>query len=289
MINKNLQAILWLLASFVISNLNDVLTKYLGNDLHYNQVIFFRFLFSFLTLLPFIALNGINQLKTKRINLHVIRGAVLFIAIWLWSAGIGNVHISVATTLSCTIPIFVLIMSFIFLKEHITWQKITATLIGFAGIVVVSQPYINHLSSVVFLLILSVILFASLDIINKKYVIAENNICMLFYSALITTIISIPFLWNIWKTPSFKELILLLSLGAGANLVLFFLLQAFAKTDISNLAPLRYFELVVSVIMGYIIFNEIPSHYTIISIIIIIPSSLWIVRNVTESPKQKIT
>ena len=72
-------------------------------------------------------------------------------------------------------------------------------------------------------------------------------------------------------------LVLLFILGASANLILFFLLKAFAVADATALAPYRYFELVVSASIAYLVFQEIPTEATILGSIVVIPSTLFII------------
>ena len=119
--------------------------------------------------------------------------------------------------------------------------------------------------------------FAILDIINKKFVIKESMISMLFYSAIVTALLALPFALQYWLAPTMEEIALLFILGASANLILFFLLKAFAVADATALAPYRYFELIVSAIIAYIVFNEIPTEETLWGALIIIPSTLFII------------
>ena len=70
---------------------------------------------------------------------------------------------------------------------------------------------------------------------------------------------------------------MLFILGAGGSLILFFLLKAFSLADATALAPYRYFELVVSAIIAYIVFHEIPKDATILGSLVVIPSTLFII------------
>ena len=106
--------------------------------------------------------------------------------------------------------------------------------------------------------IIASLAFAILDIINKKFVVVESTISMLFYPAVITTILSFPLVINEWHTPTTIQLLLLFVLGCNANLILFFLLKAFLLVDATAVAPYRYFELILSSSLGYMIFTEIP-------------------------------
>jgi S-adenosylmethionine uptake transporter len=259
--------------------MNDVITKHLseGNNLHSFEVSFFRFFFSTITLIPFMVYYGKASFTTSKPLVHFCRGLLLFFGIAMWCYGLQAVPLSVATIVSFTIPLFVLVLAAIFLKERASWQIWGATIVGFIGVVVILGPNDLKFQAMTLLLLGSAFMFAMLDIINKKFIIQETMLSMLFYSALVTTLLSFIPSMMVWKMPTLYQLTLLFILGAGANAILFCILKAFAKVDASTLAPFRYLELILSASFGLIIFNEIPFKSTIIGALIIIPSTLFVV------------
>jgi S-adenosylmethionine uptake transporter len=163
-INKQyLLGITWFIASLVISCGNDVITKYLGTNLHPMQVAFLRFFFGTLSLLPFMLYNGKQAFQTSRPIIHIIRGTLLFVAITIWCFGLNIVPILSATLLTFTIPFFVLILAPIFLKETVSWPLWTATILGFAGVILVLDPTHIDFNPLSLLMLSSALLFASLD------------------------------------------------------------------------------------------------------------------------------
>lgn len=267
----------WFILSLVSSSINDVISKYAGMRLHSYEITFFRFMFGTMTLLPFVLYYGVNTLKTSRPIVHFMRGLLLFIGIAGWTYGLSLAPVTTATVVSFTIPIFVLVLGVFFLSEHIIWQRWVVTILAFLGLVVTLNPSSEEFNPEILIFVAAAVCFAILDIINKKFVIKESMISMLFYSAIVTAILSFPFALQYWITPTMDELALLFILGASANLILFFLLKAFAVADATALAPYRYFELVVSAIIAYIVFREIPDQATILGSIVVIPSTLFII------------
>jgi S-adenosylmethionine uptake transporter len=127
------------------------------------------------------------------------------------------------------------------------------------------------------ILVFAALMFASLDILNKKFISKESMINMLFYSSLFTAALSFPLSLYNWKSPLNYELALFLLLGVGANLILFCLLKAFRILDASAVAPYRYLELIISGATGYLFFGETITKSTIYGAIIIIPATLFII------------
>ena len=250
-----LKGISWFISSLIIGITNDVIMKFLGGNLPVYEVVFLRFLFGTLVLIPFLFFNRKNS-KTPKILLHIIRGGILFFAIAAWCIGINSGKLAVATTINFTIPIFVLILATKFLGEKFTITKILATIIGFIGIIIIVNPASSDFTITSLMLVVSAFLFASLDVINKKFTSSESLLSMLFYSNLFALLFStIPGVYH-WVTPDLKTLMLLCILGTGANFILYCLLKSFSYIDVSAASPYRYLELIFSISLGYMFFKE---------------------------------
>lgn len=276
-IKSYLLGICWFILSLFTGAINDVISKYIGLRLHSFEVSFFRFLFSTITLIPFIIYYGKHTLITSRPFVHVTRGVLLFLGMTSWIYGLTVVPLTTATVMSFSVPLFVLVLGTFFLDETIIWQRWIATIIGFIGILVTLDPKADDFNQASFIFILSAFGFAMLDVINKKILIKESMISMLFYSSLVTTTLALPATVYFWQTPTLYELILFFVLGCSSNLMLYFLLKAFSVVDVTATAPYRYLELIISAIFSYFIFNEVAKDSTIYGALIIIPCTLFII------------
>ena len=266
----------WFILSLVISVLNDASVKYLSDNIDSVQIAFMRFGFGLLTLLPFMFYYGKPAFKTNRIWIHILRGSILFVAISIWIYNLPYVPIMQATLTTFTIPIFVLVLAYLFLGERLSKSLVFVTLIGFSAAVLSFDIGSIDFNPSALLLLVTSFLFASLDVINKKYVHKESMLSMLFYSALVTATLGGVAAYNEWITPNLNDVLVCLYLGAGSNLILFCLLKAFANVKASSTSPYRYLELIFSAILGYVIFSEVPPFTTLIGASIIIPITLYI-------------
>ncbi|WP_264704247.1 DMT family transporter [Wolbachia endosymbiont (group B) of Apotomis betuletana] len=278
--------VIWFILSLLSSVANDTISKYLSLHLQSFEIIFFRFLFTTITLVPFMFYYGMEAFKTSQISIQITRGALLFCGMFLWTYGLSIFPIVTATIISFSIPLFVILLAIPLLNENIIWQRWIVTIIGFVGIAITTKAHSEDFNPKILIFIVSALIFAILDILNKKLVIKESVISMLFYSALTTTIFSTPPLLFYWHMPSLLELILLLILGINSNLILLFMLKAFTLTDATALAPYRYIELIISAIVTYVIFNELPDKSALYGTLILIPSTLFIIYSKGKAIKQ---
>lgn len=279
--NKNsIKAVVWFILSLIISVINDSITKLLSNSINSSTVVLWRFMFSTIILLPIIPFYGFNIISTKKIGLHIARGAMLSLAISLWAYGIKFVPISTVTLMSLTVPLFTVLMANIFLKERISTGTIFATIIGFTGCILTLSPSGIKISLISTVFIIASMLFATLDILNKNLLNhGEKSMPMLFYSNFFSGLFAL-FIPGIDFSIKGYDMVLLFILGVGANLILFFLVRAFSLTQASLLAPIKYLELVISALVGFLLFGEGISFNILIGGAMIISSSLLIDRKI---------
>ncbi len=266
-----------MIAACVVSSLNDVLTKYLGGRLPAIEISFFRFFFGALLLWPFFMIRGKKTFGTNYLTVHIIRSFLLILAMTAWSYGVIFLPLTLSTVISFTTPLFILPLAAIFLGEYCSWQRSAATFLGFVGVAISLYPIKDNFNSMTVSLLGSTILFALLDIINKKLLIEnEDLLSMLFYSAIGTAILGVVPTLLMWITPTFEECFFLLLLSGGSMLILFCLLSAFSSAEISSLQPFRYTEFIFSGICGGLIFRESPKISIFFGMTLIVLSTFYI-------------
>jgi drug/metabolite transporter (DMT)-like permease len=268
--------IAWFFAHQIIGVANDVIMKLMGQNLGVSQVVFMRFLFATLSMLP-VMLGSKGSFKTSRLPLHFARSVLLAGGIWLYVLGLSIAPIAVVTTLNFTIPLFTLVLATAFLKEKVELVRWVATLVGFAGVMVVLQPGGVAFNPQWLCVLVSAAMFSSLDVLNKKFVGEESFWAMIFYTAFFTACITAVPAAMSWVAPTLSQCGLLALLGGGANALLFCILKSFSYVDASALAPFRYTELLLSAGVGFLLFSEIPAASTLLGAFIIVPSTLFVV------------
>lgn len=183
-----LQGAFWAMMICFVSVWNDVLMRFLGERLHVAEIIFFRFLFSMVTVVPLMMSRGLTLFKTNHPHLHVFRA---FLGVGAFAAccyAVNVMPLSENTTIMFSQPLFFLPLAVLFLKEKVDGPRWIATLFGFAGLVLIIQPGTETFHLVTLVPMAAALQFALLDILAKKMVVTENTYSMLFYFAFGTTI-----------------------------------------------------------------------------------------------------
>ena len=243
------------------------------------QVLFFR---GFFGLVIYFFLIPRERLKnfyyTKRAGLHFLRclfGLIALISIFI---ALRNLPLATVVSISFAAPIFTTIFSIFFLTEKVGFYRWLAVIVGFIGIVIISEPGFSSLNlyfifPIIFCLGLSYVAIAirQLSTTEPVWLIALN------FSAAITIVsfFTIPFGWIM---PNLNDLILLSFIGIFGGFANLWLSQSYKFSEVSLVTPLKYLALVFAIIFGYFIWNEIPTIKTLLGALLVIISSIIIFR-----------
>lgn len=284
------QGIFFLFMMMLVSCINDVIAKFMGQRLNIIEVIFFRFFFSLATLLPFVILRGAKVLKTSNLAFNIVRGLFGIISFYLYTYSLVYLKLVEVVTVLWTAPLFVLILSVLLLNEVVSKTCCVAVIFGLFGMFIITlydSGIAFSFKWIYMIPVLSALLFSAQDIMIKKMLNNENYITMLFYFSLITSILSFVPAIFVWQTPTVFELTMLFFLGLFANILQYFLFKAFKATNLSALAPFRYMEFLLSAIMGFIFFAEIPGLNVLVGAVILVPSTLYLAYSENKKIQKK--
>lgn len=267
-----------------ISCLNDVLFKILGQSLPAIQVTFMRFFFAAISIYIFCMFKGLT-LKTNYMRVHALRGTILFTGMSLWCFGLSHTPLADAIIINFTIPIFLLILCSVVLKEKVETKRWFATLFTFIGILIVTKPVSPEFNPYSLIMILTAGIFASCDVINKLYANKESTECSLFYTAAFTALCALVcmliksfiFSTSVISPQNMEQTLLTALLGIGANITLYLILQSFTLIALSETASIRYLEIIFSALAGYIFFSEVPTISTILGAAFVIPTTIFVI------------
>lgn len=278
-----LQGAFWALMICLASSTNDVLMHHLGERLPVVEIIFFRFLFSMLTVIPFMLKNEKNLFKTTQVKNHALRAVIGAAALGLCCLSVNIMHLAENTAIMFCEPLFFLPMAYFLLKENVDRNRWIATFTGFIGLIVIISPGFEGFKMTAFVPMTAAMLFAYLCVMAKRMIVSEHTLTLLFYFGLGTSICAGVLLPWFWILPTVEELLYLAALGVGANMIQVCLFRAYSSTDASALAPFRYAEFLFSAFFGFLFFSQIPETMTVIGAVIIAASAFYI--SVVETRK----
>ena len=278
MFTKNQLGILYMLLAVCTFSVMDLLVKW-SSEYPTGEVLFFR---GFFGLLPTFFLIPKNKLKTfyktNRPKEHLFRCLMGLIALVAIVIALRKLPLAVVVSLSFAAPLFITVLSIFLLSEKVGLFRWGAVLIGFIGVIVISEPGFDQMNIYYLLPLIFCIGMAFVTITIRKLSTSEP---IWLISIFFTITISIAGLFTIsmgWKMPDLKDFILLALIGVTGGAANLFLTQSYKLSEVSLVAPLKYLSLVFAVIFGYLIWNEVPTFKTLIGASLVIFASLIIFR-----------
>ena len=267
-------------------SLMDVLVKW-SVDYPIGQVLFFRGFFGIIFYFFVIPRERLhNFYQTKRPGLHLLRclsGLIALVAIFI---ALRELPLATVVSISFAAPIFTTIFSIFFLREKVGIFRWLAVLIGFIGILVITEPGISELNIYYLFPIIFCLGLSYVAITIRQLSTSEPVWLISFYFSLSITLLSFLTIPQGWVMPSFNHLILLTLIGVFGGVANLWLSQSYKYSEVSLVTPLKYLALVFAIIFGYFIWNEIPTTKTLLGAFLVIISTLIIFRR--EIYKKKI-
>lgn len=272
----NARGAIWVLLAGLLFALMGVMVKAMGNRLDSFQVAFFRALFGLLCILPFAIVAGPKVLKTRRLPMHIWRGAIGMCGMFSGFYAITHLSLADATALSFTKPLFLTILASVLLGETLRIRRITATTIGFIGVVIMLRPGMGVIQPAALIALLGALAVAFVVVTVKKLVETEQPVTVLFYFGLFSTSIAAVPLWFVWETPTKAELIGLMLTGVLGATAQSCMIRGYQASEATAVASLDYFRMLYAVAFGYLFFSELPDVWTVTGAGVIIASTLYI-------------
>ena len=172
------------------------------------------------------------------------------------------------------------------LGEKVGWRRWAAVLVGLAGTMIVVRPGSEVFQWAALLPIGSALFFALFQLITRKLAGQDGTMTTLLYTQVVAAagaLLAAPFFWTPISLYQLGYTFLAGFVGLAAHICMF---NAFRLADASLLAPINYTRIVASVLLGYIIFGELPDIYTIVGGVVIVASGLFVIWR--ESYRRKV-
>jgi len=250
-------------------------------ELPQSEVVFFRNFIALLILLPL--LHGRSSLKTRQFKLHMLRACSGLAAMYLYFYAINHLHLSDALLLNYTSPIFIALFAVLWLKERWTMHRRLALALSVAGIALLFRPTAEMLSFAGLLGLASGALAGLALTTVKRLSATDDPVSIVVWFALISSIISgLPLLWS-FQWPSTAAWGWLLAVGLLGSIGQLSLTAAYKRAPVTQVSPLGYSSLLFAGLIGFAVWDEMPSLIGFIGMLCIVAAGVTVARE-RETP-----
>jgi drug/metabolite transporter (DMT)-like permease len=276
----NSPIILFILSGLCFSTV-DAIAKILVQDTNLIAVVWSRFFGQLLLAAPIAwYFLGKDFWRTQNLRLQLFRSCLLVATAALFFAGLNWLPLAEASSITFSAPIWVAILSGPILGERVGPKDWFVAGLGFLGILFIARPgsAIFHIAAL--LLVLMAFLNAIFQLSTRKLV-EDSAYTTFFYSGIVGLVIAsllLPFADPIPTLPTYEYALfgLIGFLGGFAHLLV---VLAFYKMRPYKLTPLVFLQLIWAVGYGYLIFGELPDGLSVLGMVLIASSGMWLIWN----------
>lgn len=275
---RNTRGALWMLSSAVTFTVMMSLVRLLGEDYPAPLQAFYRQLVGFTILAPLVWRGGgLKIFATRRPGLLMLRSSTSIVGLMLSFYSFQHLPLAFANTLSFTRTLWIVPLAILLLRERVGVLRISAALVGFAGVLVMSAPGDLSHSRLAGAAGLAAALLLSVTILGLKSLTRDHSsLTLLAWDGALGLVFALPAAFLFWHPPSASDLGLLGIMGCLGIVTQLFYIKGMTLGDAAAMAPIDYSRLVFAAIIGFLAFGEIPGLTTIVGALVIAGSTLLI-------------
>jgi len=279
-----------MVASAMMATLEAVFLRELDSRASQAQILLFRsgaqlllVAACALVLLPSLAL----VVRTRRLGTHLWRGGLAAVSWWCYFMSFQSLPLALATTITFSAQLFVILLVWPVLRERVTLPQILATLVGFAGVLVAAGVWDpSTLDWRVSYGFASAFMGAVMVLITRSLSFTERTETIMFYMALVVFLSAIPQSLLDWPPLDPELLVWLALMGLSGTLGAWLMVEAYRRAEPSALAPYAYTRLVFAAVLGTWLFGDVIAGSTVAGAMLIVGSNLalfWYVAYTTRT------
>jgi drug/metabolite transporter (DMT)-like permease len=256
-----------------------------AEELHPFQVVFFRNLFGLLIMTPWLMRAGLRVLSTQHMGLYIWRTVLGIFAMTSWFWALTVMPLAEAVSLSFTAPLFIAVGAAVFLGEAVHARRVSATIIGFLGTLIILRPGTEAISPAALVTIASAALMAGSALIIKRLSLYDAPDTIVTWMVVLLTPVSlIPALF-VWQTPSLQTWIWMFLLGLAGTIGHMLFTRSFKVADVTAVVPFDFLRLPCTALIGFLAFSEKVDVYTWIGAIVIFGAGVYIAHREAQLSK----
>jgi len=276
------QAILWTLCAGLAFSVLNALVRALTQQVPPFQAQFLRYFFGLLVLLPVVAWHGPAAYRPQAVGGHFVRGALHTAGLCLWFVALPRIPLADTTAIGFTTPLFIMVGAWLFFREPMRWERWLATVLGFAGVLIVVSPRIDwsgqgaglyHL-----VMLASAPVFAGSFLVTKALTRHEGTGTIVVWQCLTISLLSAPLAAAVWQPVGTSQLLGFLVCGLLGSLGHYCLTRGIREAELSATQTPKFLELIWAALLGWALFADVPTASTLAGGLVISAATLWLAR-----------
>ncbi|OYX44905.1 MAG: EamA family transporter [Rhodobacterales bacterium 32-67-9] len=301
---NRLIGMLCIAGAMVLFSVNDVAIKFLSGGYALHQVILIRTLIAMSVLLVLIVpLQGAYAaLRTRRLPMHLLRGAFVVVANMLFFVALAAMPLAEAVAISFVSPLLISVLSVFLLGETVGPRRWAAIAVGLLGVLVILRPGTEAFRPAALLPLFGAGAYAMLHILTRKMGVTERATTLAFYIQITFVTVSaamglafgdgrlsgtgdasLDFLLRAWIWPAREDWPVFAAIGLTSGFGSVLISQAYRLCEAVLVAPFEYVAMPLAVMWGVVVFGDWPDPVSWTGITLIVAGGLYMLWRETQA------
>jgi|TARA_B100001105_G_scaffold57799_1_gene44222 drug/metabolite transporter (DMT)-like permease len=295
-LTDNRKGIFFVIGAMTILAIQDVLIKLVSDELSLFQIQFFRSTIGIAVIIGYqVIIHEPIRLTTAYPLLTVCRGLMFFFGYSAFYFAQSKMPIATMTVLFLVSPFFITLTSIYFFKSQVGYRRWISILIGFVGVVLICQPETGQFNFYYLIPIIVALSYAFSVIIVKKTADRDTLYQQMILTYLIMGLLSgitgllfgdgrfdtaenseITFIVRSWQFVEIESTFKLFAISVLGSVGLLVLMGAYRVADPAVISPYEYSLLIWMILLGYLVWGDVPSFNIAIGMVLIVGAGIYI-------------
>jgi drug/metabolite transporter (DMT)-like permease len=271
------RGIVMMIVATVLFSCASAASKWLVGIYPLGETIFLRSLSSLLTAAAIILpVSGLSVYATKRPRDHILRGMSQTISQICLLIAFSLMPLAGATAISFAAPLFAALVSIFWLGERAGWVRGSALLIGFGGVLIVTNPGANSLTLGAVFALINAVMYGTVTIAVRGMTRTESANTLVIWQLTVLTFFHSFLLFLGWRWPTPLDAALMFGTGFVNAIGQWFWTRSLHLAPAAAVTPFYYLMLVWSIGIGFLVWGEVPTASLIVGSVIVVATGLFL-------------
>ncbi|MEQ6249021.1 DMT family transporter [Sulfitobacter sp. HNIBRBA3233] len=276
--SPNVTGALFMMASMVAFVCNDSFLRLTGGDIPLFQLIFIRSVLG--SLLIFVLAYAMGALKGRLTaadrRIVVLRGLAEILTAYFFLNALFEMPLGNLNAIMQVVPLTVTLGAALVYREPVGWRRMLAILIGLGGVLIIIRPGPDGFNLWSLYALAAVVGVTVRDLLTRRLSASAPGLKVTLGTSLaMMTAAGLASTTQAWVPVSSGNAALIVGSAGFVCAGYFFSIQVMRTGDVSFIAPFRYTGLVVAMIVGYLVFSEVPTVLTLVGAGIVIATGVF--------------
>ncbi|MDA1323593.1 MAG: DMT family transporter [Proteobacteria bacterium] len=278
------QGAFWMLISGTCYVASASLMRQLGDAYSPYELTFIRAIVAVVVLAPIFLRHTRARLWPERPVAVLMTGILSYLGILFWLVAASSMPLGDFFALQFITPLFSIAFAILFLRERADMASWAATLVGFAGVLIVLRPGMIEISLGAVAALSSSFFYASVNTVIKSLSRTLSATTIVFYANVWLVPISLPMAVIEWKTPLLTDLPLILGVGFLSTLGYVLVARGISLAPARVVQPVNFMRMPIGAVFGWVLFSEFPDLWTWIGAVVIFCATTYAVGRGSKKP-----